>query len=114
MLDKAVLEKLKSQLQELERLLANLEDVEGADTVELDQSRMGRLTRMDALQGQAMSEEMGRRRHEELGKVRVALERINLDEYGECQTCGELIMMKRLQLDPAATLCIQCATAAEQ
>lgn len=30
-------------------------------------------------------------------------------EYGECLRCGEAIAFRRLQADPAATLCIDCA-----
>ena len=83
-------------------------------TVELDQSRVGRLSRMDALQGQAMSREAGRRRHEELARIGAALIRVEEGEYGYCLRCGEEIAAGRLEVDPAATLCIQCASAAER
>jgi len=78
-------------------------------TVELDQSRVGRLSRMDALQGQAMSQEAGRRREQELVRISKALKRLELGEYGECTSCGEDIAAGRLEIDPAAILCIRCA-----
>ena len=68
---------------------------------------------MDALQGQAMSKERGRRRGLELQKITAALQRIESGDYGYCLDCGELIAIKRLELDPAATLCIACASARE-
>lgn len=77
--------------------------------VELDQTRVGRLTRMDALQGQAMSLETKRRREQELVRISQALKRMELGEYGECLKCGEEIAIGRLEVDPAATLCINCA-----
>ena len=82
---------------------------EASKPVELDQARVGRLSRMDALQGQAMSQESQRRRELELGRITKALKRLDSGEYGECQTCGEEIAIGRLEVDPAATLCIRCA-----
>jgi len=82
---------------------------EASKTVELDQARVGRLSRMDALQGQAMSQESQRRRERELVQISKALKRLELGEYGECLSCGEEIAIGRLKFDPAATLCIRCA-----
>jgi DnaK suppressor protein len=82
---------------------------EAAQPVELDQARVGRLSRMDALQGQAMSQEASRRREQELIRVSKAIKRMELGEYGECLNCGEEIANGRLEVDPAATLCISCA-----
>ena len=81
--------------------------------VELDQTRVGRLSRMDAMQAQAMSQETGRRRRQHIMAIDAALERINAGEFGECFECGELINPKRLEADPAASLCIHCAEALE-
>lgn len=82
---------------------------EASKPVELDQTRVGRLSRMDALQGQAMSLESRRRREQELARIGKALKRLELGEYGECLNCGEEIASGRLEIDPAATLCIRCA-----
>jgi DnaK suppressor protein len=53
-----------------------------ADVVELDQARVGRLSRMDALQSQAMSQASGRRREQLRKSIDAALARIENDEYG--------------------------------
>jgi len=82
---------------------------DAAAVVELDQTRVGRLSRMDALQGQAMSQETERRRVIQLHKIAVALKRIERDDYGYCTECGEEIAFRRLEFDPATTLCIDCA-----
>ena len=82
---------------------------EAAETVELDQSRMGRLSRMDAMQGQAMTVETRRRRDEELRNIATALARIESGDYGYCKTCDELITSARLEVDPATKFCIKCA-----
>ena len=87
---------------------------EAEKTVELDQTSVGRLSRMDALQGQAMSQETGRRRAVSLQKIAAALRRIDRGEYGYCLECEEEIALQRLEFDPAATLCIDCARKSEQ
>ena len=105
-----------------ERLLTRqqqLHDIEetgnaAGKTVELYQARVGRLSRMDALQGQAMSQAMNQRRQIELKKIAAALRRIESGDYGYCSSCEEPIARARLEHDPAATLCITCASAAEQ
>ena len=78
--------------------------------VELDQARIGRLSRMDALQGQAMAQDVERRRKIELQKIDAALERIEAGEYGYCVTCGEEIPKARLDFDPAVPSCVDCAS----
>ena len=82
-------------------------------TVELDQARVGRLSRMDAMQAQEMSKETGRRRRQKLIQIEAALRRIEEDDYGICQECGEDIATARLEADPTALLCIECASARE-
>ncbi len=77
--------------------------------VELDQSRVGRLSRMDAIQDQAMALEVARRRDIELARIDAALLRLDNGEYGECLSCGEDIAPKWLELDPANPVCIDCA-----
>ncbi len=84
------------------------------DVVELDQTVQGRLSRMDALQVQAMAGEVARRREVELRRIDAALKRIEGDEFGWCVNCGEEIGSKRLELDPAAPNCIDCASGADQ
>lgn len=91
-------------------LLALVESsAEARGTVELDQSRVGRLSRMDALQAQAMSVETDRRRKVELQQIEAALSRIEDGDYGFCVSCGEEIAPKRLALNPTAPVCIDCA-----
>ncbi len=78
--------------------------------VELDQQSVGRLSRMDALQVQAMAQETSRRRAAELRRIAAALARMEEGEYGYCVECGEEIAVRRLELDPATPLCINCAS----
>ena len=104
--------RLLQMQQELQGLQADGEAAAGV--VELDQTAVGRLSRMDAMQGQAMSKETGRRRALALQKIASALRRIDSDDYGYCLSCDEAVAAGRLALDPAATLCIDCANKQEQ
>lgn len=93
-----------------EALQRELEDGRGAEAVvELDQARVGRLSRMDALQAQALAVEARRRRADESRRITGALRRIDDDEFGWCVDCGQAIAPARLDFDPAASRCIACA-----
>jgi DnaK suppressor protein len=78
--------------------------------VELDQQAVGRLSRMDALQNQAMARAQQSRRDTEARRLRTALHRIETGEFGWCEDCGEAIPARRLELDPAAIRCVSCAS----
>lgn len=112
--DAAQLEALREKLQRMRDDLAAQQDSMHEDTrpVELDQARVGRLSRMDALQGQAMAQETARRRQRQLDAIGGALRRIDAGDYGFCFACGEEIDPRRLQADPTNTRCIRCAEGA--
>jgi DnaK suppressor protein len=101
----------RQRLLELRAELSALTAIgdEAAQTVELDQTKVGRLSRMDALQAQAMSKATNQRRAETLRGIEAALKRIDRGGYGECHLCGEYNTPTRLEFDPTAKLCIECA-----
>lgn len=78
-------------------------------TVTLDQQSVGRLSRMDALQRQAMAQATARRLQGRELRIAAALKRMDAGEFGFCQDCGEGIALKRLTLDPTPSKCISCA-----
>ena len=95
---------LKSDLEDLQNVAKD-----ASAPVELDQQSVGRLSRMDAMQSQAMAQETVRRRHLSVRKIDAALIRMDEGEYGYCGTCGEAIQRGRLELDPAAATCVKHA-----
>ncbi|SFQ15154.1 DnaK suppressor protein [Roseivivax halotolerans] len=82
---------------------------DGQKAVELDQQAVGRLSRQDALQSQAMAKATQARRDIAKRGLKDALARIDEGEFGYCEECGEAIAVKRLELDPTARRCISCA-----
>lgn len=104
----AVEARLRERLQELAQ-----EDAAAADStapVTLDQEAVGRLSRMDALQGQAMALAARDRRAAERWRIEATLIRLGTEDFGWCHACGEEIAEKRLVNDPTVTHCIRCAT----
>ena len=95
-----------------ERLKAlDAEDAAGQaaqSTVELDQQAVGRLSRMDALQNQAMAQAQARMRNAERQRIHAALKRIDDGDYGYCTDCGDAIEPKRLNADPTIPRCLDC------
>nr|CRH04478.1 putative TraR/DksA family Transcriptional regulator [Candidatus Magnetococcus massalia] len=87
---------------------------ESTQAVELDQTRVGRLSRMDALQMQAVAKETEVRRKLELVQIDAALQRLEEGDYGYCARCDEPINPKRLEHNPSIPTCITCASRAEQ
>lgn len=111
MLNVAEIETFRTRLRE-ERNTLEQEDIQGAEdrrTVPLDQQSIGRLSRMDALQRQAMAEATLRRRQNRRRRIDAALQRIDDGEFGFCQDCGEEIPPARLALDPTTPVCVSCA-----
>lgn len=80
--------------------------------VALDQAAVGRLSRMDAMQRQAMQLETEQRRQLAIARIDEALERMSGDDYGYCVACDEAIGLARLENDPAVSTCIKCASKA--
>ena len=77
--------------------------------VALDQQSVGRLSRMDSLQVQAMDKAQDAARQKKRLKIKAALKRLDAGDYGYCVSCDEPIGEKRLDLDPSVPLCISCA-----
>ena len=111
-----LMESYKQQLLNLqEELLADEKaGHEGAKTVELDQSRVGRLSRMEAIQAQAVALENRRRRLLKLQQIKAALQRIESGDFGICSRCEEDIDKRRLDFDPTTPMCITCAQMLEK
>ena len=106
----------RKRLLDMQAELRKIEQPSGASAaiVELDQAKVGRLSRMDAMQAQAMAQASSGRQKAMLGKITAALQRLDDGDYGDCRGCDEPIDPRRLQVDPTATLCITCANRSEQ
>ena len=104
----ALRQRLQAELHTLRT--ASVDTAEDRKPVELDQTSVGRLSRMDAIQSQAMALASERHRRDEVRRIEAALKRIEDGTYGACVSCGEDIAPKRLEADPTVSTCINCAS----
>ena len=99
-------EKIQSRIQELEASLAQENDE--VKPVEPDVA-IGRLSRLDSMQGQQMALELQRRQQAELNRLRDTLNRVDQPDFGICPLCRQEIAFERLEAMPDATLCVSCS-----
>ncbi len=106
------IEKGKERLAEKRKELQSHSSLssDARDPVALDQQSVGRLSRMDAMQQQAMSKATEATRQRDLVRIEAAERRIRDGDYGYCEECGEEIAPGRLKIDPMAERCVNCAS----
>lgn len=105
----------ESQLKELhadllalrESLNSTLSDDSRTETVDLDLP-IGRISRIDAIQQQAMAEAEQRRAARRLEAVEAAIAFHDDGDYGFCKACGEELPYGRLKARPETPLCVSC------
>jgi DnaK suppressor protein len=72
---------------------------------------------MDAASSEINLAFLGRLRERERGlitKIDQALAKIESNEFGICESCGEEVGIKRLEARPVAELCIDCKSEQER
>lgn len=101
----------REKLEERRRTLVAADALAATDRapVVLDQESVGRLSRIDAMQVQAMALAQARRRQAERAAIDGALRRLEDGEFGYCARCGDEITVARLEHNPSVTMCIDCA-----
>ena len=110
-LKKSDLTKFKTNLLDLKREILEIEIASSGSKkpVALDQSSVGRVTRIDAIQQQQMAVESSRRRTDTMLKIEAALLGIQSDEFGICVECGDDIATATLDIDPTFVKCVNCS-----
>lgn len=105
--------RVESLREQLERRLAEIDQgleasADAVRAVTLDQTSVGRLSRMDALQQQATRMGLRDAQQRERRRVQAALVRVREGRYGVCCSCEDELSLERLQADPAAPFCMDC------
>ncbi len=100
-------EKLLQVKKEIEQLLCD--SVNSSRPVDLGLS-IGRLSRVDALQQQAMAKANREAHQRRLVLIEAALHILKSGRYGLCRSCEEPINLKRLEARPETPFCIECQT----
>jgi DnaK suppressor protein len=97
---------LTAQLRKLERSMRVTD--QALEPVKLDQSAVGRLSRIDALQNQGLTRNLQEREQIKLAHVREAFRRMDEGTYGRCVSCGSPIPFPRLYVFPETPTCAAC------
>jgi DnaK suppressor protein len=96
-------------LQKLERSMRATE--EALRPVALDQTAVGRLSRIDLLQNQGLTRNLQEREQAKLDQVMAAFQRMEDKSYGLCVQCDAPIPFERLQVFPETPTCTACSIA---
>ncbi|MFT7491679.1 MAG: DnaK suppressor protein [Pseudohongiellaceae bacterium] len=64
---------------------------------------------MDAMRAQSLAIETKGRREHQLLNIESALRRISAGYLADCLSCGEVIDIRRLNIDPTYTQCVECS-----
>jgi DnaK suppressor protein len=99
-------DELNRQLRRLERSMAVTEAA--MEPVELDQTAVGRLSRIDSLQNQGLTRNLQERERVKLDHIQEAFGRIDGGTYGLCVSCAGAIPFERLYVMPEAPTCAAC------
>jgi DnaK suppressor protein len=101
-------EELERQLKRLEKSMKVTE--EALQPVELDQTAVGRLSRIDSLQNQSFAKGLRDREVVRHSQIREALRRVDEGAYGICTVCEGAVPFERLFVFPEAPECAACVT----
>lgn len=97
---------VERELEGLRRSMAISE--EALRPVELDQTAVGRLSRMDSLQNQGMTRNLHEREQSKLARLEAALKRFRDGRFGLCTICEAELPYGRLLVLPEAESCARC------
>ncbi len=81
---------------------------EAARPVKLDQTSVGRLSRMDAIQNQHLTKNLKERGEVRLVLLEAALKRLEAGDYGLCSQCESEVAFERLLVFPETPICGNC------
>jgi DnaK suppressor protein len=97
---------LEDMLQEAQERLDQL--TKSSKPVSLDDP-IGRLSRIDAIQGQQMALAGHSREHQRVEDIKHALRSVGNADFGLCTTCKRPIGIDRIMFQPEVMRCVRCA-----
>jgi DnaK suppressor protein len=105
----AQMEQLREELQRsLTRIERTLKNNGNGRPAEIDQSAVGRLSRIEAIQNQGLTQNLHERERVKLSEVAQALQRLETGAYGVCSACHAAIRFERLLVFPETRTCSRC------
>lgn len=115
-LDEQQLERFRERLLATKEAAKTLLSQSAKETrpVEVSGSSIGRLTRIDAIQMQGMTQMSEGQLRIRLQQIEVALGALEEGTYGSCRYCKGPIGLPRLEAMPEAPFCMECQESFER
>ena len=101
-LEQIIMEEIKTQKHLIETFEETSKPVAPDNAI-------GRLTRMEAISSQGISEASLISAQVKLAQLEKALEKVHLPQFGVCVRCSNSILQGRIMLMPETTICVSCA-----
>ena len=98
--------KILENIKKFEKEIVRLED---ATKPIAPENSLGRISRMDAINNKGVAEASLHSARKRLVKLKIALEKINEPDFGNCSNCQRPIQAGRLMFMPESTTCVHCA-----
>ncbi len=99
-------EKIKAAIKKTQEEVAQLEEATQPISPE---NAIGRVSRMDAINNKGVSEAALRSAKRKLANLKVALDKVDAENFGICTRCKQPIAAARLMYMPESTRCVRCA-----
>ena len=110
MLSKSDRDELREKIKiDLEKINENIEELKEQCKPISPENSLGRITRMDAINNKSVSEAALRQAKMKKSRLEVALNKIEIPEFGICSMCKNPINVKRLMYMPESNRCVRCA-----
>jgi len=105
--DKAILkEKIEALIIKSAKEIISMESM--TEPIKPENS-LGRISRMDAINNKSVQESALRTKKRQYSQLKLALSKIDDEDFGICSRCKNPIQQARLILLPEKTFCIRCA-----
>ena len=99
-------QKIEQEIKKTEKLILEYRDM--TQPVEPD-CAIGRISRMDAINNQSVTQASLRQAEDKLKKLNIVLSKIGEKDFGLCLKCRQSIPLARILFRPESMYCVHCA-----
>lgn len=103
---KEIVNRIEEEIQRTEEKILELKDM--VSPVAPDDA-IGRVSRMDAINNKSINDAAMRKAEAKLSNLKLALSRVDDEEFGKCAKCKADIPLQRILLVPQSRFCVNCA-----
>ncbi|MFN3917351.1 MAG: TraR/DksA family transcriptional regulator [Flavobacteriales bacterium] len=98
--------KILAQIAKTEELIAEYKEMTKPVAPDV---AIGRISRMDAINNQSVTEAALRQAEDKLKKLHYVLSKVGSEDFGICLKCKIQIPVERILIRPESVYCVRCA-----